>query len=359
MRLRRVGTSGFRNLAAGVVEVDAPLVAIWGGNGQGKTNLLEAIGLLGTLKSFRTARVADCVADDAEVARVEGVAEVDGDLRRLTWQWGPEGRVLRREDRAVESVEWLRTLRATTFAPSDVALVRGEPALRRSLLDRAVLTLDPGYLVTARDLRRVCEQKAALLRSGRASDLQLDVLDQQLAVLGAAVTDRRARAVEAISARFDACYAALSPAERVSVRYRAVLGEGALPALEARYADQLAQNRASEREAARLLGGPQRDDLEFRVAGGDARRQASQGQARSLVLAWKLAEVEVARGSGEPPLFLLDDLGSELDPERTTHLVELLHGLGAQVFVSTTDRRFLPATAGALLLRMVEGRIEG
>lgn len=358
MRLRRVGTSGFRNLEPGVVEVDAPLVAIWGGNGQGKTNLLEAIGLLGTLKSFRTARVADCVADGAELARVEGLAEQGGDVRRLAWSWGAEGRVLRREDRAVDSVEWLRTLRATTFAPADVALVRGEPALRRALLDRAVLTLDPGYLVTARDFRRVCEQKAALLRARRATDLQLDVLDQQLVGLGAAVTERRARAVASISERFDASYAALSPGERVSVRYRAVLGDGPRAALEARYTDLLAQNRASEREAGRLLGGPQRDDLDFRVAGGDARRQASQGQARSLVLAWKLAEVEVARGSGEPPLFLLDDLGSELDPERTTHLVELLHALGAQVFVTTTDRRFLPATAGALLLRMVEGRIE-
>ncbi len=357
MKLRRLATSGFRNLEPGVVDVDAPLVVFWGENGQGKTNLLEAIGVLGTLKSFRASRVAEVVADGATTARVEGLAVTDGDARRHVWGWGPEGRVLRREERAVDAVEWLGSLRATTFAPADVALVRGEPALRRALLDRAVLNLDPAYLLVARDFKRVVEQKAALLRSRRATDALLDVLDEAQARLGAAVAERRRVAITSLSEPFSRRYAEFSGGESAGVGYRSALGEGDLPTLTRRYARQLAEGRPAEREAGRVLGGPQRDDLEFRVGKADARRQASQGQARSLVLAWKLAEVEVAGGHDESPLFLLDDLGSELDPGRAEALVRLLQGLGAQVFVTTTDRRFVPATLDALVLRVQTGRI--
>lgn len=359
MKLRRLATSGFRNLEPAVIEVDAPLVVFWGANGQGKTNLLEAVGVLGTLKSFRTSRVAEVIREGEGVARVDGLAETAGDVRRHVWSWGAEGRLLRREDRVVDAVEWLGSLRATTFAPADVALIRGEPALRRALLDRAVLTLDPSYLVVARDHRRVVEQKAALLRSRRAAEAHLDVLDEQLARLGALLTERRRAAIEALTGPFVRRYAEFSGGEVAAVGYRAALGEGDTEQLARRYAERLAEGRAAEREAGRVLGGPQRDDLAFQVAGADARRQASQGQARSLVLAWKLAEVEVAGGKSASPLFLLDDLGSELDPGRTEALVRLLQSLGAQVFVTTTDRRFLPASLDARVMRVEAGRIAG
>ena len=118
--------------------------------------------------------------------------------------------------------------------------------------------------------------------------------------------------------------------------------------------------RRPRRRTGRLRG-RDRDDLDLRVAGAPARTMASQGQARSLVLAWKLAELEAARdASGEAPLFLMDDLGSELDPKRTAALMELLRSLGAQVFVSTTDLRFLPrASAEARLYRVEAGAVTG
>jgi DNA replication and repair protein RecF len=105
--------------------------------------------------------------------------------------------------------------------------------------------------------------------------------------------------------------------------------------------------------------GPHRDDLEFCISGKAARAYASQGQSRSLVLAWKLAEVEVAREQGETPLFLMDDLGSELDPDRTARLVGLLKELQAQIFLTTTDSRFIPDGGGsdARLYQVERGQI--
>lgn len=316
-------------------------MVVWhGGNGQGKTNWLEAVAVLGTLKSFRTARPADMVRLGGSDAAVEGLAEVDGMVQRFAWRQTAEGRALRREDRPVDAATWLRALRASYFAPEDVAVVRGEPALRRALLDRTVLAARPGYLALARDFRRVLEQKAAMVRAGRADPDHLEVVDDQLAALAARVVDERAATVDRIGEAFGRWYAELAPGEVAEVRYRPweAPGEALVERLRARFAGQ----RAAEREAGRLLGSPQRDDLAFRVEGRPARTTASQGQVRSLVLAWKLAEVEWAAEGGDAPLFLIDDLGSELDRARATAFVGVLRRLGAQVFVTTTDPGFVP-----------------
>jgi DNA replication and repair protein RecF len=337
LRLVRVATQQFRNLVPASIEVDAPLVVFWGPNGQGKTNWLEAVGVLGTLRSFRTSKPQEMVKWGETRASVEGVAESEGLLRRFSWEHGDGGRGLRREDRAVDAVRWLSSLRASYFVPADTGPIRGEPALRRQVLDRAVLTLDPSYLVVARDLRRVMDHKSALLRSS-GDTASLDVLDHQLAELGTRMVRARADTVARMTGPFKSFYEAFAGDERAEVRYRPNVGKDLAGALE--------EARPRELEARRPLVGPHRDDLAFSLHGTSARAFASQGQARSLILAWKLAELAVAKESGETPIFCVDDLGSELDPARTERLVGVLTTLGAQVFVSTTDRRFVPDVTG-------------
>ena len=337
MRLLRVQTAGFRNLVAGTIDVDAPTVVFCGANGQGKTNFLEAIGILGTLRSFRTARTPELVRHGELEATVEGQADSDGLVRRFTWQWRDGARTTRREDRAVDAVAWLRSLRAAYFVPSDVAPIRGEPALRRAMLDRAALTIDPSYLSVAQQLRRVIDQKSALLRAGNADGPTLDAIDAQLAGLTVRVVARRTDTVAVMEPHFQRFHAAFAGVEDARVRYRPNLVGDVDHLLQ-----KLAAARVQERQLRRLLVGPQRDDLDFTLQGRSARHYASQGQARSVVLSWKLAELASARGEGETPLFLVDDVGSELDPERTARLVRTLGTLGAQVFLTTTDRRYLP-----------------
>lgn len=349
MRVVRFQARSFRNLAPDVLDVDAPMVVFHGLNGQGKTNALEALGVLGSLRSFRTPRLSDAVphgagepADRAAGLDVRAVVRSDGLTRPFTFLGGDGARRLLREDRTVDAVTWLTSLRASWFSPADVGVVRDEPLARRALLDRTILTLDPAYLALARDHRRVVDQKAALYRSGRASDAELDVLDAQLVPLGARVTATRRAVVERIAPAFERLYAEIAGGESASVCLRSALGEGDLDTLIARYAASVATQRGVERERRRVLGGSQRDDLLFEVAGRPARTEASQGQARSVVLAWKLAEIQAAAEGGEVPLFLVDDLGSELDASRTASFVRRLHELGAQVFVSTTDVRVVP-----------------
>lgn len=356
MRLARLHARGFRNLADDRLDVDAPMVAFTGENGAGKTNLLEAVAMLGALRSFRTVRASELVRWGEPHAHVHAVGTSGGMTRGWTWGFSGGERSLTLDERTVGTDAWVRTLRATWFVPTDVGIVRGEPALRRSLLDRAVFTATPGFLGPARALRRVLDQKAALLRAGVADDVQLDVLDTQLATVGHAVMAARrdflARMQEPF-ARAHAAFAGDADARAVYAPWHD--GADTVAALE----DALVRHRATERRQRRVLVGPQRDDVAFALGGRPARAFASQGQARSLVLAWKIAELEVAAHDGDVPLFLLDDLGSELDPGRTARLVRLVRGLGAQVFVTTTDARFLPTDAGEVRVFRVRDGVVG
>lgn len=357
MQITRLQVRGFRNLEPMVLDVDSPLVAFIGANGQGKTNLLEAVGVLGTLKSFRTTRPGEMIRWGETTAMVQARGISDGMTR--IWQWCQQDgeRSLVRDGRTVDAAGWLRTLRASYFVPGDTSFLRGEPALRRALLDRAVLTIDPGYLAIAQAFRRVLAQKAALLR-GPSSSLQLDILDEQFAELGAAVIAARVNTVMRITAVYQHFYEEFSGTEPAAISYRGVANSEDRTVIAATLRELLERSRSAEQQAGRPLVGPQRDDLGFTLANRSARNFASQGQARSMILAWKLAELEVARAEGEVPLFLLDDLGSELDPGRTRRLVGLLRTLGAQIFLTTTDARFLPADTDARCFQVVEGHIE-
>jgi len=352
VRLLRVQAQSFRNLGAEVIDVDAPFVAFVGPNGQGKTNWLEAIAALGTLRSFRANRTAELLKFGSREAMVEGVVHADGMTRRYRIAWGEAGRTLRREDRTVDAVSWLRSFRAAWFVPGDVAPIRGEPALRRAMLDRTALTLDPGYLSLAQQFRRVLDHKAALLRPGNADGPTLDAVDAQLAGLAVRVVARRTETVASVAPHFRSFYREFCGDEEVSVRFRPHTAGDEDTFLRAQFAA-----RGQERDLRRVMVGPHRDDLEFAVRGRQARAYASQGQARSLVLAWKLAELACARTSDETPVFLVDDLGSELDPERTARLVRVVSELGAQVFVTTTDTRFLPRSVEGVRIFSVDAGV--
>lgn len=356
MHLTHLSLTGFRNLQDTGISLDAPLVAFVGNNGQGKTNILEAIGVLSLLKSFRTSRPQELLGWGGNSAIVESKG-VSNEMTR-TWRWSlQEGeRSLSRDGRNTDPANWLASLRACHFIPEDTSLIRGEPSLRRALLDRAVFTIQPSHLGPVQVYKRLYAHKVALLRPGKTDPNQLEIIDEQLIHTGLKIMQARSETMERMRPIFERNYRDFSGNEPASVNYQPFLGLDA-PQWENRWRHVLEQRRDEEIRRGRPLVGPQRDELSFKVHGQAARAFASQGQCRSLVLAWKLAEMEVARQEGEAPLFLMDDLGSELDMERTGRLMALLRDIGAQIFVTTTDTRYLPQGSEGRYYKVESGRL--
>ena len=339
MKLLRLSVRDWRNLPQVDLDTDSRFVVLWGDNAQGKTNLLEAVYALATLKSFRTRKNRELVRWDQDRAQVRGRI-FDGHVEReLTLDVtlksrsatvdGKPPRVLR---------EYFDGIRAVLFAPEDVAIVRGAPDLRRAFVDRAAFTASATFLEVAQLHRRLLDQKSALLRQFPVDRVQLAIFDEQLAQAGAHLVLRRRRIVDELDARFGELHARISGHGDVTMRYRSCLPQGDEPSeLAAAYLALLEQSREGDIERGASRVGPQRDDLVLSLDSRSARNFASQGQARSVVLALKLSELLAARERGARPLFLLDDLSSELDRLRRGRLVELLAELDLQCFVTTTD----------------------
>lgn len=363
MQLRRLGWHGFRNLAPraadAALDVDARYVVFHGANAQGKTNALEAIYLLASLKPLRARRSRELVRWGDTAAAVFGDAEHGGSVRHYRVDVGLTGREGTVDGKPAASLPaYFSGIRAIAFVPGDTAVVGGEPALRRSWLDRAAFTAAPAHLDVVRAYRRAVEQKGAALRGG-ADDRVLDAIDGGLVELGVQLVQRRSRLIAELAPHVVRTHHALAGSGDVTVRYRTqVVGDDA-DAMRRTLRASLAEARPRERERQVVIAGPQTDDVEIVLAGHSVRAWGSQGQVRTAVLALKLAELLAARDRDEVPLFLLDDVGSELDATRTARLVGLVHELGAQTFLTTTDAdrvHGLPS-AETRRFRVVDGEV--
>ena len=335
MRLKTLAARDFRNLELVQLDTDSRFVMFHGPNAQGKTNLLEAVYALATLKSFRARRNQELVRWGADCAEVLGKVD-DGtqirDFRLLIDGKGRRGEVDGKPP--AQLARYFEGIRAVLFRPEDIGIVRNGPERRRRFVDRAAFTAASTFLELAQTFRRLLSQKAALLRQARVDPLQLSVFDEQLARAGARIVERRLRIVEELRKPFATLHERISGLGEASLSYRTALDR---ERLAESYLELMEHHRADEIRRGMNLVGPQRDDLVVKLDGRPARPYASQGQTRSLVLALKLGELLAARSRGARPIFLLDDLSSELDRFRTGRLVELLEDLDLQVVVTTTD----------------------
>jgi DNA replication and repair protein RecF len=313
-----------------------------GANGEGKSNLLEAVELLGSLRSHRCSQDRDLIQHGQAAARLRGTT-AEGDSLQLELrprggrQASRNGKVLERQH------ELLGSLRCVGFSALDLELVRGEPALRRQWLDRVVLQLEPLYADLLSRYGRLLRQRSQLLRrpaDGQAQAAVLDAFDQQMAVLGTRLHRRRHRALRRLEPLAAAWQDRLSGGrEALQLAYRSgsdLPGDEAEDPWRAALAAQLLAQRADELRLGQCSVGPHRDDVGLLLQGHPARRYGSAGQQRTLVLALKLAELElVQQVVGQPPLLLLDDVLAELDQGRQQLLLEAV-GTGHQCLVSAT-----------------------
>jgi DNA replication and repair protein RecF len=335
VRLRRLSLADFRNYtSAELAPAPDGLTVIRGDNGEGKTNLLEAVGYLATLASFRGVPTEALVRDGAEEAVVRGEGEREG--RRLLLEVAiprvGRGRAQLNRQPLRRSADLLAGLRITVFAPDDLVLVKGGPAERRRYLDELLTSLHPRNDALRTDVERILRQRGALLRQagGRLSGevaTTLDVWDSQLATAGEALALARAELVQALEPQLVKAYDQLAggPADVGATYARSWDGD---------LAAALAASRGDDVRRGVTLVGPHRDDLRLSVGGLPARTHASQGEQRSLALALRLAgHRSVADAVGSPPVLLLDDVFSELDPARSEAL--LAHLPAGQALLTT------------------------
>lgn len=346
---------------------------IVGPNATGKTNLLESIVVLGTARSHRAAQDGELISWGADFTRIEaqvaGIpAEAGGDaslavIVARTGAGGGRKKIMvngvARRPQALAAV-----LPVVLFAPEDMLLIVGSPGLRRQTIDTLVVQTTPAAGATLNNYQRALTQRNNLLRAirdGSSGPAELRFWDGVVIEDGAQIVDWRRATLAQLAGPLAAAHTEIAPAEEpLELRYltnaEPNAGETTRDALRRR----LAETADKEQWNGATLIGPHRDDLVFGAGGRDLAGFASRGQQRTVILALKLAQLELLeRTSGRPPLLLLDDVFSELDPQRRAHLVRRIGEL-PQAFVTTTTTDDLdPAlVAAATVWRVSPGRLE-
>ncbi|WP_242392653.1 DNA replication/repair protein RecF [Anaeromyxobacter oryzisoli] len=354
MRLLSLHVRDFRNLAAVELLPSPRATILVGDNGQGKTNLLEAVYLLTTLKPLRASRLQELVRFGAAAAEVAGDFDGPGGVRRVAVQVGEGGRTALLDGKPLGSSgrldDYFEGLACVCFSPDDLLLVKAGPDGRRRFVDRAAFNRWPAVLGEAREYVRALRARNAALRAGMGE--VEESFRGPLVRAGARLLVRRMALVAELAPRVQAAFAEISGpgAPEVRFAYRPAHGlrlDGDEAALAAALSELLAARLERDREKGFTTAGPHADELTLALDGKGAKLFGSQGQQRALVLALKIAEIENLRAAlGRPPLLLLDDVSSELDPAKNRYLLAYLGGLSAQAFLTTTDRRLLDPAAG-------------
>ncbi len=353
----------FRNLRQQRLSFHPRCNLVLGRNAQGKTNLLEAIGYLGGLRSFRGAGRNDLIRHGEEWCRVSGEIEAGEVRRELCFTLDHRGRTQAADGRRIPLAEYLATAPLVSFVPEDVGVINGGPARRRRLLDRSIFELDAGYLRDYRRFHHALRQRNVLLRRPRKDGAgELDGWGSTLAEAGSFVLYKRIALLSVLAPRLRDLGGELGLAEGLALSYRSscpLPEDGDRGKLERALRAGIEDSSMRERSAGCVVAGPHRDDLAFLHGGRDLAREGSQGQKRSAVLAFKLAlAMRMSEERGRFPLILLDDVASELDDSRREALGRLVGSLPAQFFITATgDGPSLPATGGAVF-RVTEGGVE-
>ncbi|MCY1040630.1 DNA replication/repair protein RecF [Corallococcus sp. bb12-1] len=356
MRLLSLQVQDFRNLPGVQLTPSIHATIAVGQNGQGKTNLLEALYFLATLKPLRAGRLSELVRWGSQSARVSGRFLLKGAEREISVEVGGGTRQALVDGKKASSLEdYFGGVSVVAFTPDDLEVIKGGPDSRRAFLDRAVFNRFPAFLRESREYARALKNRNRLLREGATVDAAyLDAYDETLARAGARLYARRRSLMAELAPRAQATFASIGRTADPAVYgyHPAHIGTDFAQADEAALAialrEALAARLRRDLDRGFTSVGPHVDDVSVTLGGRSARAYASQGQQRALVLGWKIAEIENLETSmGFLPLLLLDDVSSELDPERNAYLMGYLAQSGAQVFLTTTDAGLVRAAAAS------------
>jgi DNA replication and repair protein RecF len=343
MLLAAIEALNFRNLS-GRIEWGPKLNIIYGNNGQGKTNWLEAIYLLARTKSFRTQRLQEAIRFGEELAIVRGVVTIASDFEReLQVSLHDNAKTILVNSKKETLARYLTQLQVFSFTATDLEVVRGLPEARRRFIDRGISSLKPSYLKTYSDYNKVLKQKNRLLQIANESEFSLekteDLLNpwnEQLIQLGTTIHSAREEYVTSLNAVLER---QLFERRDITTRYVSSLeSKGDLSDYESLLRSRISVRLPAEVSAGHALIGPHRDDLEILLDGREIRVYGSSGQQRSALLLLDLAAISLYNSrSNNHPVFIIDDVDAELDEGRIRHLLEYLESR-TQTFITTSKR---------------------
>ncbi len=362
MFLESVEVNNFRNLG-GRITWGPGLNVIYGNNGQGKTNWLEAIHLLSRTKSFRTQRLQETIKFGESSALIEGKVSTGNVQRDLQITLKENTKAIAVNGKKEQLARYLSQLQVFAFTADQLEVVRGAPDARRNFLDRGVASLRPSYVQVATDYNRVIKQKNRILQDASERERRLEEVEdllapwnEQLTRLGTEIHTARCDYTDRINAVLERSL--FEPTE-VQIRYSSSLeGKGNLSDYQDLLTERLRLRLVSELAAGRALIGPHRDDLSINLEGREIRVYGSSGQQRSALLLLDLAAISVYNSRHHDyPLFLIDDVDAELDEKRIKSLLEYLEGR-TQTFITTSKRSHLEGfLSKAKVHEIVEGKV--
>ena len=346
MKLTNLQLQNFRNYESVQLEFTDGVHVFIGENAQGKTNLMESIYALAMTKSHRTTNDKELIGWNKEFATIKGTVEKTATKTNLELQFSKKGKIAKvnyLEQKRLSS--YLGNLNVILFAPENLTRVKGSPQNRRKFVDMELGQMSSLYLYDLVEYNRVLKQRNTYLKQlaikKKQPDEYLDVLSEMLSELASKIVFHRLDFMKQLEALAIPIHDQLSLGrEKFSVSYQATipLEDGLTPSqMKEIYIDQFKKNQTREADQATTLIGPHRDDLIFYLNEIPVQTYGSQGQQRSTVLSLKLAEIELMKlSTGEYPLLLLDDVLSELDDDRQTHLIKAIENK-VQTFITTTS----------------------
>ena len=356
MYLKNLSLRTFRNYLEQEINFTNQKTIIVGNNAQGKSNLLEAVELLATLKSHRTTRDRELVLEGSNAGQISASVKRAFGTTELTLTLRNQGKrtIALNQEPLRRQIEFLGNLNAVQFSSLDLDLVRGAPESRRDWIDGLLIQLEPVYAHILQQYNKVLRQRNALLKAIRKQEqefklglspsqtvdkTQLLLWDEQLAAAGSRVTRRRARVLNRLAPIARQWHERISgKTETLTITYTPNVEwtEDQPDRVQQAFLEKIEQRRLAEYHQGKTVVGTHRDEIEFAIDDTPARYYGSQGQQRTLVLALKLAELKLIEEIvGEPPLLLLDDVLAELDPNRQNQLLETI-GDRFQTLITTT-----------------------
>lgn len=385
MRVTHLSLTDFRNYRRAEVPIAAGANLFVGRNGQGKTNLVESLGYLSTLGSHRVSSDQAMIRKDADSAIVRARIHHDGRDLLVEVQLNRSAANRAQVNRgAIKTRELPRYFSSVLFAPEDLALVRGEPSIRRRFFDQLLVQRNPRFSGVIADYERVLKQRNTLLKSARASGLKegrlgtLDIWDERLVALGSELIDARVDLINRLSAPLIAAYRSVAGDDHhprlmplLTIRGahvddvdgdssgedEAVTSSSGVVTEDA-FREALAAARRKELDRGLTLVGPHRDDVLFELNGLPAKGYASHGESWSFALALKLASAELLRheSSTGDPVLILDDVFAELDQARRRMLATAVAGY-EQVLITAAVYDDVPEELTAHTVRIEAGAV--